>query len=181
MKERPIIMTAESVRAILDGRMTMTRRVVKPQPSDIRRSPFVPSGIEDNHGYEIKLAYGIPGDRLWVRETWAYIGKEPETDTVYKADGCWSDKPDWKWQSPRFMPRWASRLTLEVLNIRVERVQEISEEDAIAEGMEFIPVKQATWSNRQSYSLLWDTLHAKRGYPWVSNPYVWVIDFKVLP
>lgn len=73
MKERPILFSGEMVRAILEGRKTQTRRVIKPQPDNVRNSVFVKSGFETNHGYEIKCPYGQPGDRLWVRETWVWV------------------------------------------------------------------------------------------------------------
>lgn len=137
MKERPILFSTEMVRAILEGRKTQTRRVIKPQPNDIRESPFVKSGIETIHGYEIKPKYE-PGDRLWVRETWHQHSSDDDFCTGeihYRAtEICVGTK----WIPSIFMPRWASRITLEVTNVRVERVQDISEDDAIAEGIDYL-------------------------------------------
>ena len=170
MKERPIIFNTEMVKAILEGRKTQTRRVIKPQPSGII--------LVWEH-----CPYGQVGDRLWVRETWN-AGHDGQSLPVFKAglsadltkeleaDELWSG-----WKPSIHMPRWASRITLEITEIRVERLQEITEEDAKAEGC----VKQIKDglifdSAIHEYSWLWDSLNAK--YPWESNPWVWVISFK---
>ena len=180
VKKRPIIFNTEMVQAILDGRKTQTRRVIK-NPEKLEG--LMLSGEEENW-----CPYGKIGDRLWVRETWANILElSPEKNLVYKA----TDWKGWleyevepiKWSSPLFMPRWASRITLEITNIRVERLQDITEEDAEAEGI--------SWSHSggpfdnpeiigaiENFAYFWDSLNAKRGYPWDSNPWVWVIEFK---
>lgn len=149
MKERPIIMQAESVRAILDGRKTQMRRVVKSQPPDIANNGEWYADLY-NHGPQWcwwgkagtsvhnkclhhigqVCPHGQPGDRLWVKEAWAM--NTPPSGAIYKADG---DVYDQKWKSPLFLPRWASRITLELVNVRVERVRDISEADAEAEGV----------------------------------------------
>jgi hypothetical protein len=185
MKERPIIMGAESVRAILEGRKTQSRRVIKPQPKFIG-SPNVPFKTDDaNPKGIINCPYGKVGDRLWVRETVFFETFHQQSDEELERDGfnpnigVWvyrADNHDYptitaNWTSPMFMPREASRITLQITDIRVERVQDITEEDAIAEGVE-------SFNTVASYSYLWDSLNAKRGYPWENNPWVWVISFK---
>ena len=185
--EHPILFSGEMVRAIMEGRKTQTRRVIKPQPNDIRESPFVKSGIEDTHGYEIKRKYA-PGDRLWVRETWHQHSSDDDFCTGeihYRAtEICVGTK----WIPSIFMPRWASRITLEVVSVRVERVQDISEEDALSEGISFWkpkemdnrPFEENFWTNYPQFAFqnLWDSINAKRGYGWDVNPWVWVIEFR---
>ena len=217
MKERPILFSAPMVRALLDGSKTQTRRIVKPQWADVDAVSQMPcldrylkcvvsgdSGIwEDEHGLNErrKCPYGVPGDRIWVRETWklaryGYYGPPPASPedsasamVQYRADDAKQLVPagDVKmakmtgaWRPSIFMPRWASRLTLEVTAVRVERLQEISEEDAKAEG-----VRADSWdypvSTRpatSAYRTLWDSLNAKRGYGWAVNPWVWKISFR---
>jgi len=177
MKERPIIFSDEMVRAILAGEKTQTRRVMKPQPVN----------LVDAIQWE-KCPQGIPGDRLWVRETWAapgYLDHRKPSDIedwnpiLYRADGfiarqfevgwSWHAFMFGRWRPSVFMPRWASRINLEIVNVRVERLQDISEEDAKAEGCKGIKEFRATWGR----------INAKRGYGWESNPYVWVIEFQV--
>lgn len=184
------------VQAILDGRKTQTRRIVKPQPSSgIRKSVFVKSGLEDGHGREIKPRYQ-PSDILWVRETWYYeehmhdlTEGEPDLASgryshryVYKADN--RDYPvnvgvgEHGWKPSIHMPREAARIFLQVTNVRVERLQDITEEDAIAEGMSKTLVDGVTFiSAKGKFHALWDTLYAKRGHPWENNPWVWVYEF----
>jgi hypothetical protein len=192
MKERPILFSTEMVRAILEGRKTQTRRVIKPQPNDIRESPFVKSGIETTHGYEIKPKYE-PGDRLWVRETWHQHSSDDDFCTGeihYRAtEICVGTK----WIPSIFMPRWASRITLEVTNVRVERVRDISFEDCLSEGCsdkyehydanckhEVNGECCQGWHYGQKWNFyyLWNSINAKRGYGWDVNPWVWVIEFK---
>ena len=204
---KPIIMGAESVRAILDGRKTMTRRVVDADISncfDLEHDGTLQvMEIEDRNGDFISIfeccPYGKVGGRLWVRESWSTLtyhegdvpihivkdNKNIEHDVVYYAecpDFSWMDGDGFQeyrkdgtvashWKSPIYMPRWASRITLEITDIRVERVQDITEDDAIAEGVE-------SFNAVASYSYLWDSINAKRGYPWEKNPWVWVISFK---
>lgn len=184
MKEHPILFTTEMVRAIIEGRKTQTRRVVKPQPIHIEwfthQNGWCAKVAENR--YEMKeCPYGVPGDRLWVRETWCPC----RVFTIYRAD-CIDDKPsentdEWneprgdKWRPSIHMPRTESRILLEVTNVRVERVQEISEADIIAEGC-----PKAYLLGRNWYQPLWDTINAKRGYPWKSNPWAWVVLFKLL-
>ena len=126
--------------------------------------------------------YGVPGDRLWVRETFYSNGMCKNTMSChYRAtyNGLFTpDTVPWKWTPSIFMPRWASRITLEITGVRVERVQDISEEDARAEG---IPDEYRAGHRiyyRPRFKTLWDSINAKRGFGWDSNPWVWVVEFK---
>ena len=168
IRERPIIFSGEMVRAILDGRKTQTRRVIKPQR-------------------DYCCLYGKPGDRLWVRETWCLGDDLDGNEAIYfRAD---APPGDYIWSPSIHMHREASRITLEVTDVRVERVQEISADDAEAEG---IPTHVVEHTFRKCYrgageraakrieyfSRLWDNLNAKRGYGWDANPWVWVVAFR---
>ena len=185
---KPILFSGEMVRAILDGRKTQTRRVIKPQPSaGVRRSVFVLSGLEDGHGRELRCPYGRPGDTLWVRETWAshkYMDDtKPSEFTVgaqmlpvwYRADNVQSDERG-KWRPSIFMPRWASRITLRFVDVRVETLWDMTVSKMIAEGV-------AEIENNDKHPLtpfitLWDSINADRGYAWYTNPWVWVVEFE---
>lgn len=189
-KERPIIFSGAMVRAILEGRKTQTRRVVQPQHE------FSPSMRESAYASKI-CPYGQAGDWLWVRETFC-IGYEYATGafTALPFHGCESvrkafyratddDAPDGAkrpWKPSIHMPRWASRITLEIASVRVERVQDISGEDCVAEGIDCLYEPDtntpADHYNRQSFVYLWNTINGKRGYGWPVNPWVWVIEFK---
>lgn len=149
MKERPILFSGEMVRALLEGRKTQTRRVVKPTKdrngSGCELAPCEIAGEINNGDYHL-CPYGQPGDRLWVRENFLQLMHGPVTDgeIKYRADlhpsetgsqpndGWW-----WKSRPSIHMPRWASRILLEIISARVERLQEISEADAKAEGAFF--------------------------------------------
>jgi len=203
MKERPIVMTADSVRAILEGRKTKTRRVIEPQPNWgdwPYRNDY--TFIHAVSGDPRHCRLGDPGDRLWVREAWGIGdsgGRLVDPCLNFRADGAqsplFSVKPSWwrrsqeafgvvsseqllkipaGWRNPRFMPRWASRITLELLDVQVERVRSITEEHAIAEGCpgsdDFTP--------QMEFAILWDCINGKRGYPWKNNPWVWVLSFR---
>jgi hypothetical protein len=198
MKERPILFSGEfsgeMVRAILDGRKTQTRRVVKNLDLIQYTTDGVP-GFEDEAGdhHETVEAcpHGKPGDHLWVRETYGLSKSNPTgKNVVYAADG--NDRVS-GWTPSIHMPRWASRITLGVTGIRVERLQEISEQDAIAEGLlawqsnALEPVYYGVsladvWEEdpRLTYKRLWNTIYTERGHSWDSNPWVWVIDFSVI-
>jgi len=188
MKEHPIIFSGETVRAILDGRKTQTRRVAKIEGIDEKGLPFryhMP-GLK-LMPYFVICPYGQPGDRLWVRENirWHKEG----TPTRYGADGCpvMRDGESVAWifnegHMPSIhMPRWASRITLEITDVRVERLIEISGEDLEAEGFRsplggHLSDDYAELTGQ--FSVLWDSLNAKRGFCWDTNPWVWVISFK---
>ena len=190
-KQRPIIFSADMVRAILAGKKTQTRRVVKVQPPE-NTAGCVQVWKGENHwdfwgfnGAEtkrVKCPYGVVGDQLWVREGYADIlwevtasGKEVRK-IIYKADeqhGATIIHPVWK--TPLFMPRAASRILLEITDIRVERVQDISEQDAIAEGVKFSGIGGGM-NPHQDYCGLWSRINGNES--WIENPWVWVIEFK---
>lgn len=129
------------------------------------------------------------GQILWVRETWRELGSAQTADgsipppevavgnIIYAAD----HPEEGPWRSPRYMPKWASRLTLEVTNVRVERVQDIRDPDAIAEGVEWTGLADKTgWTvggPTQAFQILWDSINKKRGFGWDENPWVWVVQF----
>lgn len=162
------------VQAILKGQKWQTRRVVKPQPDS--RGPRTANVLfEDWHGKEIRPKYKV-GDILWVRETWQHtkvLNLHP-TDAafgyVYRADGQpWEDYEGWTWKPSIFMPKEACRLWLKVTNVRVERLQAISEADARAEGFDSI----------DSFFALWQKLNGTESL--AANPWVWVYEFEVIP
>lgn len=209
MKEKPILFSAPMVRAILDGRKTQTRRVLKSKDGIIMRlintmqsemqehlellgwRPLIPGHLV------IPCKFGQPKDTLWVRETWQGFRQtciesdewEPmdspkdrhneKFDPVYRADG--KSQPD-KWFPAIHMPRWASRITLEIINVRVERLKDISEADARAEG-----AREVDWeydngecpeSCKEAFECLWN--HINGPDSWAANPWVWVIEFKLV-
>jgi hypothetical protein len=171
MKEKPIIFSTLMVQAILAGKKTQTRRVIKPQP-DSRGLRTTNVMYEDLHGREIKFSYGQIGDILWVRETWFYA----EGYFIYKAD-CHENYEINKWKPSIFMPKEACRIRLKIINIRVEKLQNISESDASAEGLQDYYGKRTPYSsNIIRYSDLWEEINGKDS--WLLNPWVWVIEFK---
>ena len=196
------------VRAILEGRKTQTRRIVKPQPpngceyvingayshalcyhADDPRICVAPTPKSTDH--RLPCPYGQPGDRLWVRETWAPRGVYPVTRPdgkfgaaviEYRADGqraTWNHDPIQRikddWRPSIFMPRWASRITLEVTKVRVERLQDINRGGAMAEGCPFMNIAKMTkplgW-----YRDLWESINGPGS--WAANPWVWVVEFR---
>jgi hypothetical protein len=213
-KEIPILMSAPMVLAILAGRKTQTRRVVKPQPdsdwSPVAVERYTPVVIarngEEREGRElfgaydddwgVACPYGGPSDVLWLKETFCY-GDRPPCDCLpsacphkpevhYRADWGGIDD-DVLWRPSIFMPRWASRITLRITDVRVQRVQDISEADAADEGCcgpqatviagEIQEV--APNSYRDDYRELWDSINGKK-FPWASNPFVWVLTFQTV-
>lgn len=200
MKERGILMGAESVRAILAGRKTQTRRVVKPQPSRWDGvGPLELRGRElwwtDLPYFPLKPFAKCPyeaGQMLWVRETWRVDGwtdyKQCIGNISYRADeGCkelafpceWLDRDNKVgiWRPSVHMPRWASRITLRVTSVQVERVQEISYDDIIAEGI--TEEMLHGWPADISFQALWNGTSRKRGFGWDVNPWVWVVSFEI--
>jgi hypothetical protein len=199
IKTRPILFKGEMVRAILGGQKTQTRRIMKPQPTlEGDRYIWGKTGIfVDAPLIEYKCPYGRASNRLWVKETW-YQGTEK---LWYKADiEDLSQCGISGWKSSMFMPRTASRITLEVVKVRVERLQDISEEDAIAEGIRrigdtfpqsgdfwkkgpnFYTIEYPGWSfnaptAKECFAHLWDSINGK-SYPWSANPWLWVVEFK---
>ncbi|WP_112198255.1 hypothetical protein [Rahnella sp. NRRL B-41462] len=188
MKERPILFNAEMVKAILSGRKTQTRRVMKPQPSSgVRKSVLVKSGTEDGHGREHVCPLGQPGDQLWVREAFAtlacgsYEPEKPSLTGTYQevrylatdrlAD-CDADVRGYNWRPSIHMPRWASRIDLLITGVRVERLNDISNEDIRAEGA----AQFGCTSHRVNFQTLWESIYGEGS--WDANPWVWVIEFK---
>lgn len=223
MKERPILFSGPMVRAILDGRKTQTRRVVKTLDHSremlncysgaalFRCSPGIPRK-------EVRCPYGWTGDRLWVRETWRTVkkldakspariaemareaGYEPWGPVEYAVDQeriNWEpfmpDEPG-KTRVSLHMPRWASRITLDVTSVRVERLHEISAYDVVSEGIDLaehscgceVCARSSSLCTGTQSSLmlswisLWDSINGKRpGCSWDANPWVWVVSFKV--
>ena len=182
MKERPILFSAPMVRAILDGRKTQTRRIVKQ-----KHLPFlenITGNFLDGKWDQRPFPYGKPGDRLWVRETFCY--HDDLAMYLYKAD----DVTCCKWKPSIHMPRNASRILLEITGVRVERLQDISEEDAIAEGCIKFPFeddhaytfydddKTGHATHTGAYRKLWESLNGPGS--WDLNPWVWVVEFKIL-
>jgi len=205
--ERPILFSGEMVRAILDGRKTQTRRVIKiPNITSAiyHEAPysfwnFDTKPNKENNDivvvHDIKCPYGVPGDTLWVKETFqiARVVEDdwfvPETIPLNNEDGYWSvgyreENPDIEenWRPSIFMPRWASRINLLVKDIRVERVREISDDDCRAEGVrgDYYPeITQDEPRSRRCYFMeLWDSINAKRGHGFETNPWVWVVEFE---
>lgn len=192
-KPKPIIFSAESVRAILEDRKTQTRRVVKPQPNSGPNGKMVhlgdgTFGLSDGDLSGEWTAPYQPGDVLWVRETWCEYGKGR---AIYRANyGNFtpiSDGIGGPWRSPIHMPRWAARLWIEITDVRGEQLQEISAGDVNAEGF---PVCIDAPSY-EAFAIAWDALNAPkrtkrtgrvksgtRNYPWESNPWVWCYTFK---
>lgn len=185
MKERPILFSTPMVQAILEGRKTMTRRVVKPQPinSDYwtaQSNAFYPN-TNSAEPKILRCPHGQVGDRLWCKETYSLT----DLGVIYKANMDDADmrlfgSTNRKWKPSIFMPRKFSRITLEITNIRVERLQDITEKDAIKEGVPpFSPNGMAVSSTipRKQFCVLWNSINSDRGYSWESNPWVWVIEF----
>lgn len=183
----PILFKGPMVRAIIEGHKTQTRRVIRQQPpwwvskiTSWTRDGSKWQGLVSDAFWSMRCPYGVPGDHLYVRETWAYWGskEEPNPLIVYRAD---EDKV-LRWRPSIHMPKRFTRLWLTVTGIRLERVQDITEEDAIAEGTRATSIgdfpRQAVWTERQDFANLWDSINAKRGYPWEDNPWVWVIEFE---
>lgn len=242
MKERGMIFNSEMVRAILDGRKTQTRRIMKVQPesnqlglllitdstkhSDIGKYHWAESNATGNH-VRSKLfssQFGAVGERIWVRETWAILGNEDgcyvdwednlckgderSAARIYRASceqrpgdyGLWSIPDDayWKphtkehkfegaWRPSIHMPRWASRILLEITDVRVERLNAISEEDARAEGIidggclncgepEPCGCANPEPDATDAFAYLWQSIYGQDN--WNANPWVWVIEFK---
>jgi hypothetical protein len=196
MNEHPILFSGAMVRAILKGRKSKTRRVIKPQPphwkwnhDSFDERCINVSTDDDNDGYYVICPYGKPGDRLWVKETWAHDDLNCKDVKCGNRDHIWwkahekkivadSFAGDARWRSSRFMPRWASRITLEIMTVHVERLWEISAGDAMAEGIYVAHGSASTYID--TFMLLWNSINEKRGFGWDVNPWVWVIEFKVV-
>jgi hypothetical protein len=217
MKERPILFSGPMVRAIIEGRKTQTRRIIKPKPEPFAPNypspsaedfasvgkPWMPVGGVYQDRW--KSPYGGPGDKLWVRETWGTITGEHsarwEKGTIaYRADhGVTHGGMEYdlmRWKPSIHMPRRASRITLEITSVRVERLQDISEKDAIAEGCEETSMEHTEdcdnddcvlaggpedccgylVSAKLRYKHIWESINGPGS--WDLNPWVWAIEFK---
>ena len=219
MKEHPILFTGDMVNAILTCRKTQTRRVIKPQPKPHHWSHFLSYILQCLHlkdgphyrfrhsfsekdgqrensewdGNVITCPFGVPGDRLWVRETHSFSEhfkgrSDDQTKVWYRAA---NDRPTWaekKWRPSIHMPRFVCRLLLEVTSVRVERVHDITEKDARLEGCDFDddiePPEGYSEEDRPTakldFEFLWNSINSKRGFGWESNPWVWVVEFKLI-
>lgn len=219
---RPILFSGPMVRALLDGRKTQTRRVLKPQPpkdeygddyiTRLNGPEWYEPAVVDKYGDEVpgKPIWGVydelgewgapvpymPGDLLWVRERWSDELLAPGEVYYYATaleDGLRADEvAEIRWRPSIHMPRWASRITLEVTDVRVQRLQEITDEDALAEGV--TKVREHCYVIRgidydeighchscpiARFAKLWDSLNAKRGFGWDQNPWVIALTFSV--
>lgn len=206
VKERPILMIGPNIQPILEGRKTQTRRIIRNQPIPNHRGKFKFTQFSDDEGIEsywaneplwwTRCPYGQPGDRLWVRETWFHQEGGPiydaaggvmdsfDDEIIYRADK--PNRKTVKWKPSIFMPRWASRILLEITEIRIERLQDISEADAKAEGAS--PAAEEPFRDacgelvvpagryRNGYRDLWESINGPGS--WSLNPFVWVIIFK---
>lgn len=222
MAERPILFSAPMIRALLAGKKTQTRRIIKPQPPGVysvirwTRSgriwyPHAPGSVSGLPG--ARCAYGEPGDRLWVREAWALLVDPGASETwdlqiperrstqqntqlghiptpIYRANG---ERPDvlrahgqpMRWRPGIHMPRWASRINLEITGVKVERLQDISEEDILAEGITVPLVAEMTgipWGDIPDLFTAWRLVwtHINGPESWEANPYVWALTFKLI-
>jgi hypothetical protein len=197
-KERPILFSAPMVRAILEGRKTQTRRIIKTEPK-IVHALYADGTIETeqifrNPDYKVRCPYGVSGDRLWVRETWNTSNQwrdyKPSdipsgVPIYYAADydkqGLIDCAP---WRPSIFIPRWASRITLEVTKIRVQRLQAISDGDCEAEGVRpSVDGNGQDWRDdesgwRRTYRQLWQSINDPDS--WDANPYVWIVEFEAV-
>lgn len=180
---KPILFSTEMVQAILAGRKTMTRRVIKDRDIinnfdiDVDGSVYAYIDQETGDSYPpTAIARYHIGDILWVRETWS---RDESGEYVYRTNyGTTKDDsfpPSmFRWRPSIHMPREAARIFLKVTNVKVERVQDITAHDAIREGME----SEIPFDTVDEFKELWNNLNAKRGYGWESNPWVWVYEFE---
>lgn len=217
VRTRPILFSSSMVRALLEGRKTQTRRVVTHQP--VTKPAFrCVSGkgwAWESGDRQVRCPYGTPADLLWVRETWrlwegaafsTMSGDPLDPDIIvgplsglnrgflrtrpieYRADTN-SEGP---WRPAIHMPRWASRVTLRLTSVAVERLQDISANDAKAEGLDWVgdggaryglKGYPATWHDdpRSSFAVLWDSINSRRGFGFDTNPWVWALRFDVIP
>lgn len=220
MRERPILFSAPMVRAILDGRKTQTRRIVKPQPCEggsmrmlantvaVAARMVALKGPHDLPSWVDEFCpYGRHGDRLWVQEEHRIVkGGFHVNQVEYKEGGaqreCLIDNREMKllrarkfpfaWTRGRFMYRSFSRITLEIVSVRVERLQEISEADALAEGIRSFTMRESCGDSklygvslgqaehgttaRCGYEILWESINGPGS--WAANPWVWAVEFR---
>lgn len=189
---KPIIFSTEMVKAILEGRKPQARMVIKKindeqwvAPVQLECEPALWTWRSTKTGEVavVRCPYQV-GETRWVRET----HKIPDLHTpdlmavIYRGDNI--DIPQIPWRPSIHMPKWAARIFLEITGVRAERLQNISEEDAVAEGTGALyeAYQKATGNlpvfDREVFAWFWDLLNAKRGYGWESNPFVWIVDFR---
>ena len=191
---KPIIFS-RNISKIQTGEKTQTRRVMSPQPAyqefgyEGRSWCYHDDFAKHPTDFTHLCPYGQPGALLWVRESWRVAdGKEytlidPEwaggknpAHIEYKANDPHPENV--MWRSPIFMPKWASRITLKITDIRIERIQDLSESDCFSEMG--LPIEKRRIINVfADFQKLWDKINAKRGFPWQSNPWVWRLSFKL--
>lgn len=197
MKERPILFSAPMVRALLADTKTQTRRVVKEPgwalPGSLHlfnERPWADDPLRGDR--DVACPYGQPGDRLWVRENgWERpfrsgrdMREGADTWPPYEYDAapvcCWEDgelkRLGWKRRPSIHMPRWASRIRLEVTAVRAERLQDISAGDAMAEGVGALPIETRHATPKADFQFLWKSINGPGS--WDANPWVWVVEFK---
>lgn len=204
VRKKPILFSGPMVRAILEGRKSVTRRpVTKINPAylaahcDVGRDDWKKNRAVLAAGTlyaPLRCPYGVPGDRLWVRESWCPSPDGPIYRATESESGVGAPDDFNVWKPSIHMPRAHSRITLAITEVRIERLQEVSDGDAAAEGAHTErPIRIAhplnpsrslgmgmtQCTHRESFALLWDSLNAKRGYGWDVNPWVWVISFSV--
>lgn len=201
-KACPILFSAPMIRALLEGRKTQTRRIVKPQPF----APVHQNCVTNEWGqcwYDrdgatgeplrevwkpLRSPYGKLGDLLWVREAFRPFTCTLSPGCMIEYNATRSDRSDIKWRPSIHMPRWASRLTLELTEVRVQRLQEISEADAVAEGLIAetapnghityqIPGELCAQTPVRAYRLLWESINGEEA--WERNDWIWALSFRV--
>ncbi|EPH9933864.1 morphogenetic protein [Klebsiella oxytoca] len=185
MKERGMIFNGEMVRAILDGRKTQTRRPVKFPVHDKNLGCELAGNElagELSAGNYLNSAFGKPGNRIWVRETWAEAGASAPDLKLYRANypehvpSIYENVPpaeEIRWTPSIHMPRTASRIQLEITDVRVERLRSMSQDDARAEG---VIAASGPMEAGLAFRELWDSIYGEES--WKANPWVWVIEFK---
>lgn len=204
MSERPILFNTEMVHAILEEKKTQTRRVCKLQPHEAAEMTWWPDGKGTDTGTAggapgcyLKLCpFGQVGAHLWVRETWQHSNhpygpldiscdifyREEYFDDPHGMDGEKSPEGKYRfWKPSIHMPRWASRIMLEITDVRVERLKDISEEEAYWEGCDHAPgvgLMEPRQCYRRGFMTLWESINGTGS--WDVNPWVWVIKFKVI-
>lgn len=195
VKERPILFSTPMVQAIIEGRKTVTRRIIKKQPEVDQQTGGhyldLFNRVVSWEAYKESMPpfcpYGGIGHILWVRETFCStytVGADDKEIILYKAndgDERILDAMGWKWKPSLFMPKYQCRLFLEITSIRVERLQEITREDAAKEGVCFTDDKKPSWVQKhrfpeENFQILWEMINGK--HSWAANPWVWVIEFK---
>jgi len=206
MKERPILMSTPMVRAILEGRKSQTRRTKGldflrhiPFTNGLDEKPYkhakdgtwcyqLQTEVDDSREYKLRCPYGQPGDILWVRETWTLI----DGKFGYRALVTDEEARRYKWKPSIFMPKEACRIMLEVTDVRAERLNDITDDDAKAEGIDYVIDKITGYCGRNylhggynlmitpyhGYRSLWESINGEGS--WKMNPWVWVIEFKIM-